>query len=182
MYSYSLQPDSLATVDSDGKVRSLTVSSLDQIIQVSVHDGPGKFTVTAGMSGSMHNNHTAQVLLLNPAELELPDGLAEWITGAAIQVLSSKFDRELFCVSLQVPVAIYGFDPDTKERVRHGTICISFIAISTVFVFVFVRHGTICISISTGQVPYTDCADVPLEVTLSNSKDFSYVSKSGAYI
>ena len=59
--------------------------------------------------------------------------------------------------------------------------CISFIAISTVFVFVFVRHGTICISICTGQVPYTDCADVPLEVTLSNSKDFSYVSKSGAY-
>ena len=85
-----------------------------------------------------------------------------------------------------MPVAIYGFDPDTKERVRHGTICISFIAISTVFVFVFVfvsvRHGTICISISTGQVPYTDCADVPLEVTLSNSKDFSYVSKSGAYM
>ena len=59
-----------------------------------------------------------------------------------------------------MPVAIYGFDPDTKERVR---------------------HGPICISISTGQVPYTDCADVPLEVTLSNSKDFSYVSKSGAY-
>ena len=29
------------------------------------------------------------------------------------------------------------------------------------------------------QVPYTDCADVPLEVTLSNSKDFSYISKSG---
>ena len=99
MYSYSLQPDSLATVDSDGKVRSLTVSSLDQIIQVSVHDGPGKFTVTAGMSGSMHNNHTAQVLLLNPAELELPDGLAEWITGAAIQVLRSKLLQfERFCV------------------------------------------------------------------------------------
>lgn len=113
VYSYSLQPDNLATVDSDGKV--------------SVHKGPGKFTVTAGMSGSMHNNHTAQVLLLNPAELELPESLAEWITGAAIQV----------------PVAIYGFDPDTKER-----------------------------------VPYTDCADVPLEVTLTNSKDFSYVTKS----
>ena len=28
-------------------------------------------------------------------------------------------------------------------------------------------------------MPYTDCADVPLEVTLSNSKDFSFVSKSG---
>ena len=56
-----------------------------------MHKGPGKFTVTAGMSGSMHNTHTAQVLLLNPAELELPEGLAEWITGAAIQVnLSPK--------------------------------------------------------------------------------------------
>merc|ERR1712032_77708 len=102
VYGYSLQPDNLATVDSDGKV--------------SVHNGPGKFTVTAGMSGSMHNNHTAQVLLLNPVELELPESLAEWITGTAIQV----------------PVAIYGFDPDTK-----------------------------------GRVPYTDCADVPLEVTLN---------------
>ena len=86
MYSYSLQPDNLATVDSDGKVGSLPSSS-GKPLQVSVHKGPGKFTVTAGMSGSMHNNHTAQVLLLNPAELELPESLAEWITGAAIQVL-----------------------------------------------------------------------------------------------
>ena len=86
MYSYSLQPDNLATVDSDGKVGSLPSSSVEPL-QVSVHKGPGKFTVTAGMSGSMHNNHTAQVLLLNPAELELPESLAEWITGAAIQVL-----------------------------------------------------------------------------------------------
>ena len=86
VYSYSLQPDNLATVDSDGKVGSLPSSSVKPL-QVSVHKGPGKFTVTAGMSGSMHNNHTAQVLLLNPAELELPESLAEWITGAAIQVL-----------------------------------------------------------------------------------------------
>ena len=57
---------------------------------MSVHNGPGKFTVTAGMSGSMHNNHTAQVLLLNPAELELPESLAEWITGTAIQVILIK--------------------------------------------------------------------------------------------
>ena len=89
MYSYSLQPDNLATVDSDGKVGSLPSSSV-KALQVSVHKGPGKFTVTAGMSGSMHNNHTAQVLLLNPAELELPESLAEWITGAAIQVLLSQ--------------------------------------------------------------------------------------------
>ena len=90
VYSYSLQPDNLATVDSDGKVGSLTISSVQPLQQVSVHKGPGKFTVTAGMSGSMHNNHTAQVLLLNPAELELPESLAEWITGAAIQVLLRK--------------------------------------------------------------------------------------------
>ena len=87
VYGYSLQPDSLATVDSDGKVQSLNISSLEYNLQVSVHKGPGKFTVTAGMSGSMHNNHTAQVLLLNPAELELPESLAEWITGTAIQVI-----------------------------------------------------------------------------------------------
>ena len=55
-----------------------------------MHNGPGKFTVTAGMSGSMHNNHTAQVLLLNPVELELPESLAEWITGTAIQVILTK--------------------------------------------------------------------------------------------
>ena len=90
MYSYSLQPDNLATVDSDGKVESLTIFSVQSLQQVSVHKGPGKFTVTAGMSGSMHNNHTAQVLLLNPAELELPESLAEWISGAAIQVLLQK--------------------------------------------------------------------------------------------
>ena len=90
MYSYSLQPDNLATVDSDGKVGSLTISSVQSLQQVSVHKGPGKFTVPAGMSGSMHNNHTAQVLLLNPAELELPESLAEWISGAAIQVLPQK--------------------------------------------------------------------------------------------
>ena len=90
VYSYSLQPDNLATVDSDGKVGSLTISSVQPLQQVSVHKGPGKFTVTAGMSGSMHNNHTAQVLLLNPAELELPESLAEWISGAAIQVLPQK--------------------------------------------------------------------------------------------
>ena len=51
-----------------------------------MHSGPGKFTVTAGMVASMQNNHTAQVLLLNPVELEMPEGLAEWITGNVIQV------------------------------------------------------------------------------------------------
>ena len=56
------------------------------VIQVTVHSGPGKFTVTAGMVASMQNNHTAQVLLLNPVELEMPEGLAEWITGNVIQV------------------------------------------------------------------------------------------------
>ena len=133
VYGYSLQPDSLATVDSDGKVQSLNISSLEYNLQVSVHNGPGKFTVTAGMSGSMHNNHTAQVLLLNPAELELPESLAEWITGTAIQVIIVKAliwnnhtgglqKIHLFHVFtsylVQVPVAIYGFDPNTKERVR----------------------------------------------------------------
>ena len=107
-----------------------------------MHNGPGKFTVTAGMSGSMHNNHTAQVLLLNPVELELPESLAEWITGTAIQViLNESFELEWsywrlahnssftcfhFSISHQVPVAIYGFDPDTKERVRSGAMCIFF--------------------------------------------------------
>ena len=69
------------------------------------------------------------------------------------------------CFLNQVPVAIYGFDPDTKERVRLHLDFVAFIIspIST-------RHL---------QVPYTDCADVPLEVTLTNSKDFSYVTKSG---
>lgn len=69
------------------------------------------------------------------------------------------------CFLNQVPVAIYGFDPDTKERVRLHLDFLAFIIspIST-------RHL---------QVPYTDCADVPLEVTLTNSKDFSYVTKSG---
>ena len=59
---------------------------MTSLIQVTVHSGPGKFTVTAGMVASMQNNHTAQVLLLNPVELEMPEGLAEWITGNVIQV------------------------------------------------------------------------------------------------
>ena len=78
--------------------------------------GPGKLTVTAGMTQSMHNNHTAevreagggrgypdiQVLLLSPRQLELPEAMAEWMTKS----------------SIQLPVAIYGRDPLTKEKVR----------------------------------------------------------------
>merc|ERR1712032_1119650 len=105
VYGYSLQPDNLATVDSDGKV--------------SVHNGPGKFTVTAGMSGSMHNNHTAQVLLLNPVELELPESLAEWITGTAIQVAVAGYRENVLASvgatsppSLPSPPAPFGEEED----------------------------------------------------------------------
>ena len=69
-----------------------------------------------------------------------------------------------------MPVAIYGLDPDTKERVRLYRIFVSLIVAQNPYLSTFI------------QVPYTDCADVPLEVTLSNSKDFSYVSKSGGRI
>ena len=79
----------------------------------------------------------------------------------------SKFN---FWTSHQVPVAIYGLDPDTKERVRLYRIFVSLIVAQNPYLSTFI------------QVPYTDCADVPLEVTLSNSKDFSYVSKSGGRI
>ena len=75
-----------------------------------------------------------------------------------------------FWTSRQVPVAIYGLDPDTKERVRLYRIFVSLIVAQNPYISTFI------------QVPYTDCADVPLEVTLSNSKDFSYVSKSGGRI
>ena len=67
------------------------------LIQVTVHSGPGKFTVTAGMVASMQNNHTAQVLLLNPVELEMPEGLAEWITGNVIQVCCRQKFLKPYC-------------------------------------------------------------------------------------
>ena len=47
MYGYEVSPDTMATVDSEGKVKVVA--------------GPGTVTVTAGMSSSMHNNDTAKV-------------------------------------------------------------------------------------------------------------------------
>ena len=47
VYSYVVSPDTMATVDSEGKVK--------------VVSGPGTVTVTSGMSSSMHNNDTAKV-------------------------------------------------------------------------------------------------------------------------
>ena len=47
VYGYAVSPDTMATVDSEGKVKVVA--------------GPGTVTVTAGMSSSMHNNDTAKV-------------------------------------------------------------------------------------------------------------------------
>ena len=47
VYAYAVSPDTMATVDSEGKVKVVA--------------GPGTVTVTAGMSSSMHNNDTAKV-------------------------------------------------------------------------------------------------------------------------
>ena len=47
VYGYAVSPDTMATVDSEGKVKVMA--------------GPGTVTVTAGMSSSMHNNDTAKV-------------------------------------------------------------------------------------------------------------------------
>ena len=47
VYSYAVSPDTMATVDSEGKVKVVA--------------GPGTVTVTSGMSSSMHNNDTAKV-------------------------------------------------------------------------------------------------------------------------
>ena len=126
MYGYEVSPDTMATVDTEGKVKVVA--------------GPGTVTVTAGMSSSMHNNDTAkvktnkccsaksiyyiclQVILAVPTRLELPDFSVEWVVNQTVTV----------------PLAIYTVDPDTEE-----------------------------------EVMYTDCADVPIEVTLSNNKDFT---------
>ena len=42
-----------------------------------------------------------QVLLLAPMDLELPESMSEWITTNVIQI----------------PVVVFGRDPETKERV-----------------------------------------------------------------
>ena len=47
VYGYEVSPDTMATVDTEGKVKVVA--------------GPGTVTVTAGMSSSMHNNDTAKV-------------------------------------------------------------------------------------------------------------------------
>ena len=125
MYGYAVSPDTMATVDSEGKVKVVA--------------GPGTVTVTAGMSSSMHNNDTAkvknnfhdpqkaslifiQVHLAIPSRLELPEYGVEWVVNQTVTV----------------PLAFYTTDPDTEQ-----------------------------------EVMYTDCADVPIEVTLSNNKDFT---------
>jgi len=107
VYGYKVEPEGMATIDNEGKVQVL--------------DGPGLLTVTAGMSKSMHNNHTSKVVLISPTELELPEANAEWIVGQQIMI----------------PVAIYGLHPETKEKVM-----------------------------------FTDCADLKLNVVLSNANDF----------
>ena len=87
VYGYKVEPESMATVDNKGKV--------------TIRNGPGVLSVTAGMTQSMHNNDTARVFLIPPAELELPEANAEWMVGHQIII----------------PVAIYGIDPETKEKV-----------------------------------------------------------------
>ena len=77
----------MATVDNEGKVKILK--------------GPGLLTVTAGMTQSMHNNHTSKIMLISPSELELPESPAEWMVGHRISI----------------PVAMYGLDPEDKEKV-----------------------------------------------------------------
>ena len=126
VYSYAVSPDTMATVDSEGKVKVVA--------------GPGTVTVTSGMSSSMHNNDTAkvekhcenpqesiyfiflQVHLALPTRLELPEYGVEWVYNQTVTV----------------PLAFYTLDPDTEQ-----------------------------------EVMFTDCADVPIEVTLSNNKDFT---------
>ena len=87
MYGYKVEPEDMATIDNEGKVKVL--------------NGPGLLTVTAGMSQSMHNNHTSSVVLISPTELELPEANAEWMVGHQIII----------------PVAVYGLHPETKEKV-----------------------------------------------------------------
>jgi len=87
VYGYSVEPDNMATVDNEGKVK--------------VVKGPGLLTVTAGMTQSMHNNHTAEVVLISPTELELPESNSEWMVGH----------------SIIIPVAVFGLHPQTKEKV-----------------------------------------------------------------
>ena len=64
MHRYRVEPASLETVDTEGKVGTLSYNNPSTPLpsQVSVLGGPGELTVTAGMSQSMHNNQTAQVI------------------------------------------------------------------------------------------------------------------------
>ena len=87
MYGYKAEPEDMATVNNEGKVKIL--------------NGPGLVTVTSGMTQSMHNNHTSKIMLISPTELELPESMAEWMVGHPASI----------------PVAMYGLDPETKEKV-----------------------------------------------------------------
>eukprot|EP00090_Calanus_glacialis_P028282 TRINITY_DN45475_c0_g1_i1.p1 TRINITY_DN45475_c0_g1~~TRINITY_DN45475_c0_g1_i1.p1 ORF type:complete len:919 (-),score=251.02 TRINITY_DN45475_c0_g1_i1:238-2994(-) len=87
VYGYKVEPDNMATIDNEGKVK--------------IMNGPGLLTVTAGMTQSMHNNHTSKIVLISPTELELPESNSEWMVGHQISI----------------PVAVYGLHPETKEKV-----------------------------------------------------------------
>ena len=89
VYGYSVTPDHLATVDSEGKVKVVA--------------GPGSITVTAGMSQSPHNNDTAIVHLLTPTSLSIPDYPVEWVANQTITI----------------PVAIFTREPDSKEEIMY---------------------------------------------------------------
>ena len=87
VYKYTAEPESLAKVDAEGKVK--------------VFSGPGTVTVTAGMTKSPHNNATAKVHLIRPNAMELVHAAAEWPVDQTISL----------------PVAFSGTDPDTGEKV-----------------------------------------------------------------
>ena len=89
VYSYLAEPSSLATVDSEGKVK--------------VHSGPGTVVVTAGQSGNMRNNVTARAHLVLPNTMKLVQAAVEWPVNQTITI----------------PVAFYGEDPDTAEQVLY---------------------------------------------------------------
>ena len=87
VYKYVAEPESMAKVDGEGKVK--------------VFSGPGTITVTAGQSQSMHNNATARVHLIAPVSMKLVKSSAEWPVQQTVSL----------------PLAFHGTDPDREEEV-----------------------------------------------------------------
>ncbi|XP_023322530.1 nuclear pore membrane glycoprotein 210 [Eurytemora carolleeae] len=88
-FKYHVEPEDLARVSADGKVKIL--------------GGPGIINVTTGMASSMHNNFTAKIFIMEVLDIEILNSTSE-----------GHINTEMM-----IPIAAYGGHPTTGEKILY---------------------------------------------------------------